>query len=499
MGDGPCRVPARVLAQRLRRRELTVAEALEAHLTRIEKHNPALNAVVSLDTDRARTLARAADAALGRGEIWGPLHGVPMTLKDAHDVAGLRTTIGMPLFDRVADQDGTVAARLRAAGALIFGHTNVPPFLADYQSANAIFGRTANPWDIERTPGGSSGGAAAALAAGMTPLEVGSDLAGSLRLPTHFCGVYGLKTTEHRVPITGFFRPPAGLPQSVRIMTSLGPMGRDLEDLRLVLGIVAGPDGQDSDVPPVPLGSERRRAVQDLRLAVAPTLPGAKVSKSLRQRVERVAAQASDAGARIEQRLPDVDWEALQALFRDLVATITGLFDPGAELRDEQRTLAWYLGALQRRDGFIATWEKFFEDFDALVLPPAMTSAFPHCEPGAPLDVDGVKVSYGAQGGLLVFCNLTGLPALTVPAGLDDEGLPIGLQIVGRRWSEVDLLGIAGALEQVGILPGFRWPPGFAQTTQTGLLSTGAPAGCPPEKDGDCFPAEKIQFKPNGT
>jgi amidase len=154
-----------------------------------------------------------------------------MTLKDGHDAAGLRTTVGTTLFDRVADQDGTVAARLRTAGAIIIGHTNVPSFLAnDLQSANPVFGRTGNPWDPERTPGGSSGGAAAALAAGMTPLEVGSDLAGSVRVPSHFCGVYGFKTTEHRVPFTGFFRQPTGVPRSVRILSSLGPMARDLGD-----------------------------------------------------------------------------------------------------------------------------------------------------------------------------------------------------------------------------------------------------------------------------
>src|SRR5215211_3397694 len=201
-GDGPCELPARVLAGRLRRRQLTAVEALEAHLERIEKHNPALNAVVSLDTDLARAAAEAADAALGRDEVPGPLHGVPMTLKDGHDVAGLRTTVGTVELDRVADEDGTVAARLRAAGAIIIGHTNVAPWLADYQSANPVFGRTSNPWDTGRTAGGSSGGAAAALAAGMTPLEVASDLAGSARLPAHFCGVYGLNTTENHVSPT---------------------------------------------------------------------------------------------------------------------------------------------------------------------------------------------------------------------------------------------------------------------------------------------------------
>jgi amidase len=461
MDKEPCELPARVLARRLRRRQLSAAEALEAHLQRIEKHNPALNAVVSLDVDRARELAAAADAALRRGEQLGPLHGVPMTLKDGHDVAGLRTTVGTAQFDRVADEDGTVAARLRAAGAIIVGHTNVPPFLADYQCANPVLGRTSNPWDTERTPGGSSGGAAAALAAGMTPLEVGSDLAGSLRLPPHFCGVYGLKTTEHRVPLTGFVRLPEGLPRSVRILASLGPMARDLGDLRLALDVIAGPDQHDGDVPPVPLGPPPRRRLQDLRLAVAPAPPGATVARAVRQQVERVARQAADAGARVEERLPDLDWEALHQLFGDLMGAITGLYDPEADLRAEQRTLAWYFDALERRDRFVAVWQRYFQDLDGLILPPAMTTAFTHRDSGAPIDVDGQRVDYGGHGGVLVFCNLTGLPALAVPAGLDHDGLPVGVQIVGPRWSEPRLLEIARELERAGILPGFQAPPGY--------------------------------------
>lgn len=329
MADDPCDLPARVLARRISRRQVTAVEALEAHLERIGQRNPALNAVVSLDVDQARGTAKAAAAALQQGERWGPLHGVPMTLKDGHDVAGLRTTLGTVAFDRIADEDGTVAARLRAAGAIIIGHTNVAAGLADFlQSANPVFGRTANPWDTTRTAGGSSGGAAAALAAGMTPLEIGSDLAGSIRLPAHFCGVYGLKTTEHRVPLTGFFRPPEGGPRPVRIMSCPGPLARDLGDLQLALAVIAGPDGQDGDVPPVPLLPRRRRRLKELRLAVAPTLPGATVARDVRRQVERVAAQASDAGARVDERLPDLDWEALDRLFGELVATVTGVFDP---------------------------------------------------------------------------------------------------------------------------------------------------------------------------
>jgi amidase len=460
MVDGPCEVPVRVLARRLRRRQLSVGEALESHLERIETRNSAINAVVSLDPDQARASAKAADAALRRDEIWGPLHGVPMTLKDAHDVAGLRTTVGAEEFDRMADEDGTVAARLRAAGAIIIGHTNVAAFLADdLQSENPVFGRTGNPWDPERTPGGSSGGAAAAVAAGMTPLEVGSDLAGSVRVPAHFCGVYGLKTTEHRVPLTGFFRQPNGVPRSVRILSCLGPMARDLDDLQLALGIISGPDGFDGDVPPVPLGHRGHRRLRDLRLAVATTVPGASVARGIRQQVERVAAEASDAGARVTERLPTVDWEALYELFRDLTWVVTGLFDPDADLPDEQRTLAWYLGALERRDGLIAAWEWYFEDLDALILPTAMTAAFTHRETGTPIDVDGERVGYRENGRLVVFCNLTGQPALVAPAGINDQGLPIGIQIVGPRWSETRLVEIARALEHEGVLPGFRPPP----------------------------------------
>jgi amidase len=293
----------------------------------------------------------------------------------------------------------------------------------------------------------------------MTPLEIGSDLSGSVRLPAHFCGVYALKTTEHRVPTTGFFRPPPGTPQPVRIMTTLGPVARDLADLELAVRVVAGPDGHDADVPPVPLPPRRRCVLERLRLAAVPTLPGLTVARSIRQRLQDVAAAASDAGAIVDESLPELDWASLHALFRDLLMAITSVFDPESTLRDEQRTLAWYLDALARRDRFLSAWETFFESVDALVLPAASTSAFTHRAPGAPIDVDGAAVSYWTLPGLLTFCNLTGLPALVVPAGTDDRGLPIGLQIIGPRWSEQRLLDIARALERAGILPGFRAPP----------------------------------------
>jgi amidase len=443
-------LPAGTLADRLRRRQVSATEVLDAFLARIDRHNTTLNAVVSVGVDRAREAAAAADRILARGESMGPLCGVPMTIKDGHDVAGLRTTVGSEVFDRTPSEDGTVAARLRAAGAIIVGHTNVPAFLADYKTDNPIFGRTNNPWRLDRTPGGSSGGAAAALAAGLTPIEVGSDLAGSLRLPPHFCGVYGLRATEHRVPTTGFFRPLPGVPGSVRIMNALGPMARNVDDLDLVLRVIAGPDGRDIEVPRVPLPARQRLELAGLRLAVATELPGATVAPSLRSAVERVAAGASDAGAAVSVRLPELDWAAALHLFGELLAAVTGVFDPGAELPDEQRTLAWYLAALDRRDRFTGAWERFFDGYDALILPPAKTTAFSH---------DATE--YADQGHLMVFADLAGLPALTVPAGLDEVGLPVGVQLVGPRWSEVRLLDTAAALEEAAVLPGFTRPPGY--------------------------------------
>jgi amidase len=447
--DELCYLPARMLSYQLRHRELTATEVLNTYIERIGKLNPSLNAVVSADFDRARQAAAAADRTLARNETVGPLHGVPMVIKDGHDVAGLRTTIGTEFFDRVPERDGTVAARLRAAGAIILGHSNVPPFLAEYRTDNAIFGRTNNPWDLRRTPGGSSGGASAALAAGLTPIEVGSDYGGSLRLPPHFCGVYGLMATERRVPTTGFWRPTEGAPRSVRILLSLGPMARDLGDLELVLRVIAGPDGQDTEVPPVSLRDRRRCALSELRLAAVLALPGATVAASLRAEVERIAAQASKAGARVEDRLPRVDWEE-QGLSGELMMAATGVFNPGARLPDEHRSLAWYLMALDRRDRFISAWEDFFGGYDALILPPATTTAFGHD-----------STADAGQERQMVFANLAGLPALTVPSGRDEAGLPIGIQIVGPHWSEIRLLEIAAELEEAGILPGFARPPGY--------------------------------------
>src|SRR5215467_14206377 len=240
------------LATAIRAGHVSAVEVLEAHLAQVDTHNPALNAIITMDAEHAHERAREADKFLARGELWGPLHGVPFTLKDAHATAGMRTTTGFPPLDHVPHEDSTVTARLKAAGGILIGKTNVHMMLADpAQTNNPIFGRTNNPWNVERTPGGSSGGAAAALACGMTPFEIGTDLSGSIRIPAHFCGLFGLKPTEQRVPLTGVLPGLPG-PRPVRIMSCIGPMARSVEDLALLYALIAGPDGYDTDVAPVP-------------------------------------------------------------------------------------------------------------------------------------------------------------------------------------------------------------------------------------------------------
>jgi len=447
------------LAAAIRAGQASAVEVLEAHLAQIDAHNPALNAIVTLDAEKAHTRAREADAARARGEVWGPLHGVPFTLKDAHATAGMRTTTGAPwLADQVPQEDGAVAARLKQAGGILIGKTNVAAMLADpAQSNNPIFGRTNNPWNIERTPGGSSGGAAAALASGMTPFDIGTDLSGSLRIPAHFCGLFGLKPTEHRVSLAGLIPGLPG-PRSVRIMSCIGPMTRTVEDLALLHAIIAGPDGRDTDVPPVPIGTPPELALTNLRIAVAPTFGEIPVAADMRQAIEELAQQLRSAGANVEAvTLPDLDFNQELANAGALIGMIVGAFQPAEH--NQPTTLADYLEALHRRDQSMLAWEQLFEAWDILLCPPSMVSAFPHCETGSPLQVDGREEVYWHVSSHSTLFNYSGHPAVVLPYTRDRDGLPMGIQIVGKRWDEARLLGIAQALAQV--TGGFRRPPGY--------------------------------------
>jgi len=446
------------LAAAIRAGRVSAVEVLEAHLAQIDKHNPALNAVVTVDAEQAHARALDADKALARGEVWGPLHGVPFTLKDAHSTAGMRTTVGFPPLDHVPQEDSTVTARLKEAGGVLVGKTNVAVILADYQSNNPIFGRTNNPWDIERTPGGSSGGAAAALASGMTPFEIGTDLSGSIRIPAHFCGLFGLKPTENRVSLAGLIPDPHGTPRSVRIMSSIGPMARTVEDLALVYSIIAGPDGRDTEVQPVPVDDVPKLALKKLRIAFAPTFPGFPAAADIRDAIEELAQQLGRSGVMVEEAaLPERDFNQELLSAGELIGMAVGAFQP--EENKPPATLAQYLEALHRRDQSILAWEQFFQAWDALLCPPSMITAFPHCETGTPLQVDGQDVEYWMVSAHCTLFNYTGHPAVVLPYKLDRDGLPIGIQTVGKRWDESRLLGIARALAEV--TGEFRRPPGY--------------------------------------
>jgi amidase len=444
------------LAAAIQRRDVSATEVIEAHLAQIAAHNPSINAVVTLASESARQRAREADVALSRGEVWGPLHGVPFTLKDAFATAGVRTTTGAPFLDHVPPHDSTVGARLKAAGGVLIGKTNVAEMLGDpAQSINPIFGRTNNPWDTTRTPGGSSGGAAAAIAAGMAPFDVGTDLSGSIRIPAHFCGVYGLKPTERRVSLDGLI-PGLPPPRSVRIMSCIGPIARVAEDLALVYRIIAGPDASDTEVPPVPVDESSEIQLAGLRIAVAPTLPGVPLARAIHEAVQQLAQQLQQMGAIVDETplpTPQVTEELMRA------GTLIGMMVGAAETSEEAPpSLAQYFEALHQRDQAIQAWERFFATRDVLLCPAAMITAFPHCAPGAPLDVDGREEMYWAISGHTTLFNYTGHPAIVLPYTHDDQGLPIGVQLVGKRWDETRLLAIAQAL--VTVTGSFRRPPG---------------------------------------
>ena len=446
------------LAAAIRAGDVSAVEVLEAHLAQIATHNPALNAIVTLDAERAQARAREADASRARRELWGPLHGVPFTLKDAHATAGIRTTTGSPMLDHVPQEDSPVSARLKQAGGILLGKTNVAEMLGDpAQTNNPLFGRTNNPWNTARTPGGSSGGAAAAVASGMIPFDIGTDLSGSIRIPAHFCGIFGLKPTEHRVSLEGLI-PGLPPPRSVRLMSCIGPLARSVDDLALLYAIIARPDGHDTDVAPVPVGTPPALDLKRLRIAVAPTFPGLPVSQEVRAALESLAQQLSAGGATVEVApLPDLDFTQDLASAGALIGMMIGAFQPDND--GAPTTLAQYLTALHRRDQSILAWERFFERWDVLLCPPAMLTAFPHCEPGLPLQVDGQALLYWQVSAHTTLFNYTGHPAVVLPYAQDRDGLPIGVQVVAKRWDDARLLGVAQAISAVS--GPFRRPPGY--------------------------------------
>jgi amidase len=466
---------ATALAAAIRARAISSAELIEACLRRIEAVNPMLNAVVQLRSDAARADARAADTALARGGMVGPLHGVPVTIKDAYDVAGTVSTggtLGRRSF--VPQEDAVAVARLRAAGAVVLGKTNVPELSLSHETDNLVYGRTNNPYDLARTPGGSSGGEVAIIAAGGSPLGLGTDAAGSIRVPAHFCGLAGLRPTSGRVPLTGAF-PPAVfslLPATTQVG---GPLARRVEDLGLTLSVVAGEDWRDPRTAPVSLGDATTVNLQGTRVAVYSDNGVIPATTETAAVLRRAADCLADTGAALEEAKPTGIEQAFElfmslaaadggaGIVRQLESAGTTNVGEGLErllerMRGSARSSAEVLELLLRLDQFRTSMSAFFQGFDAIVCPAAAFPAPAHgaaSEPRTALGMFSYAVPY----------NLTDWPAVVVRGGTSAEGLPIGVQVVAHPWREDVALALAKRLEA---LCGFLPPPAPVQHTGGG-------------------------------
>jgi amidase len=473
---------ARALAAKLRKREISSLELVDHFLARIERHNPALLAVITLDAERARAAARRADEALARGEVWGPLHGIPMTIKDAFEVAGLRTTAGAKVWkDHVSTTDAVAVQRLRAAGAVIMGKTNVPAFCADLQSYNATFGTTNNPWDLTRTPGGSSGGATAALAAGLTPIELGSDIGGSIRTPASWSGVYGHKPSYGIVPYRGHLPGPPGT-LAAPDLSVVGPLARSTDDLALLLDVLAGPLPEQAKAFTLQLPVPRATTLRGYRVATwfhDPTFP---IDSALGHCLEHAADTLRHAGARVEAARPAFELKHLHEVYRGLLDPIMSTGLPPAPLArlhtlaagpDPQQPLTYYarnalrthrewLALDEERERLRFAFRNFFEDHDVLLCPVTLLPAIAH-DHSEPLGQRSVQVngqirSYMDLFGWAGLATACYLPATVIPVGRTG-GLPVGIQIIGPYLEDRTTLDLAGRLSE--LVGGFVPPPGY--------------------------------------
>jgi amidase len=435
------------IAEAIRGGRVSAVEVLADQLDRIARIDAELHSVVTLDAERARARAVEADKALARGQLWGPLHGVGVTIEDIHATAGIRSTFGgyPPFASHVPGADATVVARLKAAGAIVVGKTNGPCLWQD-----SVFSPTRNPWNRDRTAGGSSTGPAVAVAAGLTPLDIAADTSGSIQEPAAFCGVFGMRPTEHRVPLTGtLFIDPI---RKFRVLSTAGPMARSVADLRLAMRVISGPDGRDAEIPPVPWRESGPAELTGLRVAYAPGYPPA-VASGIRAGLDGLAGELDKLGAVVGDRLPGpalarqgqlVDELFSMLAFAGAAAPDTG--EPGS------RPLWDYLAALDQRDEVMAGWSQFFEAVDVLLAP-----AMPMCAwlvDDEPVDEDPQVQATVA----LKLSQASGCPMVVIPTGTDPNGVPFAAQLMGPRWRDEHLLAIAEAI--TAVTGGFRPPPG---------------------------------------
>lgn len=446
---------AATLARMIRDRDASPVEIVQAHINRIEAVNDRINAYVTTAFDSALEDARRLEDAAVRGQILGPLHGVPVSIKDSINTAGIRTVAGTRLLEHnVPAEDALSVSRLRAAGAIVLGKTNVSEFCMDMRSENAVFGRTNNPWDLTRTAGGSSGGEAAAIASGCSPAGIGSDFGGSIRVPAHFCGVVGLKTTPGRVGASGHIPVTRG---PFSLGTSIGPLARHVEDLQLMLDVLSGFDPLD----PVSVPSLARVGARSFRVMFYTDDGVSGVTAETREAVERGARVFSERGIEVVERRPaGIEqshhlWSTLLA--RPGAAGIIESYNGREELMGplmkavaknaRPQTIAEFLSAWFERDALRASMLKEMSDFEIFLAPVCAVPAFAHEHRGT-FSVEGKQVGYLRAFSYCQAYNLVGFPSAVVPCGESPEGLPIAVQVVARPFEEETALAAAAILEE---------------------------------------------------
>jgi amidase len=479
---------AKQLAAAIRKKKIGCLELLDLYLERVDAYNPELNAIVASDVEGARKRARAADKAVNSGKKLGPLHGVPMTIKESFDVPGYPTTWGDPAFkDHKADKPSLLAQRMLDAGVTLFGKTNVPLNLGDWQSYNEIYGSTSNPWDLSRTPGGSSGGSGAALAAGLTGIEAGSDIGASIRNPAHYCGVFGHKPTWGVVSPKGH-----ALAGNVAYgdIGVVGPLARGAEDLEIAMQAMAGPDATDGRGWKLALPKSRKKKLRDFKVAVLLSDPNAEVDRSVQDELQKLAdflarkkVEVSDSArpaidtaelndvyirmlrAATSARMPD-------AVYAQAVADAAGAApDDRSYFAQMQRGNALshrtWLQLNEKRHRMRLAWDAFFEQYDLMLCPVAVTAAFPHDQKGLrhlrTIVVNDKKVPVVDQIFWAGYAGITLMPASAAPIGSSKEGLPIGVQIIGRQYDDYTCIQFAKLLEQE--YRSFVPPPAYNQDT----------------------------------
>ncbi|MFS1514374.1 amidase [Chengkuizengella sp. SCS-71B] len=469
------------IAKLIREGDLTSEQVTSAIIQRIHTHDSKVNAVVNKNLDQVLRDAKRADEELKKGLVRGPLHGVPITIKESFAIRGMKTTHGFtPLKEYITDFDATVVSRLKEAGAIIVGKTNVPPLLMDLQTDNEIYGRTNNPWNLNRTPGGSSGGGGAAVSACFSYLDIGSDIGGSLRIPAHYCGVYSLKPTEHAVSAFGHFPMPSNSKppkyRSSRHLACYGPLARSIDDLILAFSIITGSDPNDMKVPPLNNNRLKRLNLNNIKIAWMDQLTDVPVAKEVREHIYLYVEKLKSLGiqtVKVDQFPVSTNkvWETwgkiidaeLNSGKPSIIRGIEHIFTKKLQKKYPTSskltplTFKNYMKTLTQREELISSFDMFMDSYEMFILPVSVTAAFPHIKKDKligyqpiykkPVHVDDKLMNYWkATGAYTNLFNVLANPVVTMPVGLNNDNMPIGVQCVGKRWDDFRLLHLVNQL-----------------------------------------------------